>query len=308
MPSWVAVARGKRARPAFMAHWRAVDRRERKNGVLYRRIVLALPEVLSVERKCALVLEFTEWVTTLPDGRLPYLFAIHSKQSSSPNMHANTHAHIMFSERINDGIERSEAGWFSLAARRGSGDVRGAKKAQIFVQGISWLVGLRDTFEQLANRYLEEDGHEPNVCMKSFANRKLAQVPTKHVGWGRHREARGELNNAIRDVNEQKKSLAEMYAQLEQMKLEEAISEAAIDCHPTDESQDYIEGSGLTDADLLKGADEDLTHEEEDTVEHCEAERTVAADEEESWCESEGLPLADTNFDFDDSDFVTDAS
>ena len=87
-------------------YWAAADAHERANGRLYRQAGFALPRELNAA-------EHVEWATRfsehLPGAEwLPYTLAVHRGGQDG----GNPHAHLMFSERTNDGIERSAAQWF----------------------------------------------------------------------------------------------------------------------------------------------------------------------------------------------------
>lgn len=83
--------------------WQAADEFERANGSTYREIEIALPRELNEEQRLELVRDF---VTQEIGNKHPYSFAIHNPQASIDRVEQQ-HAHIMFSQRINDSIERS---------------------------------------------------------------------------------------------------------------------------------------------------------------------------------------------------------
>ena len=98
MPEW--------AKDDPHSYWEAADEHERANGRLYREIQFALPKELNEEQRRELASSFAASVTE--GERLPYTLAIHR---GGPNGE-NPHAHLMFSERPNDGIERGKEQWF----------------------------------------------------------------------------------------------------------------------------------------------------------------------------------------------------
>ena len=73
------------------------------------------------ERSCGLegeqielAREFARRLTCADNGeRLPYTLAVHRGKGENP------HAHLMISERANDGIERDAAQWFRALQRQG---------------------------------------------------------------------------------------------------------------------------------------------------------------------------------------------
>jgi hypothetical protein len=104
MPSWAE------EEPAEF--WEAADLYERANGRLYVNADFTLPLGLDRGEQVALAREFVDDLTG--DERLPYTMAIHAGLDADGVEH-NPHVHLMFSERQNDGIERSPKEWFRRA-------------------------------------------------------------------------------------------------------------------------------------------------------------------------------------------------
>ena len=92
MPEW--------AQDDPRSYWAAADEYERANGRLYREVQFALPKELSEAERRKAASSFAASADRSPE-RLPYTLAIHRGDGENP------HAHLMFSERANDGIERS---------------------------------------------------------------------------------------------------------------------------------------------------------------------------------------------------------
>jgi len=91
--------------PEWAAHnathfWQAADEHERVNGSAYREIEVALPRELTHGQRLELVQEFIE--QELGDKHA-YQFAIHMPKAALEK-NDQPHAHIMYSERIMDGI------------------------------------------------------------------------------------------------------------------------------------------------------------------------------------------------------------
>ena len=104
MPEWAKDDPG--------AYWAAADEHERANGRLYREIQFALPKELNEEQRRELASSFAASVTE--GERLPYTLAIHR---GGPNGE-NPHAHLMFSERPNDGSSAARSSGSSATTRR----------------------------------------------------------------------------------------------------------------------------------------------------------------------------------------------
>lgn len=84
-------------------YWDAADLFERANGRLYIAADFALPRDLDPDDQIELAHAFVQELTA--DRQLPYTLAIHAGRDRDGNEH-NPHAHLMISERQNDGIER----------------------------------------------------------------------------------------------------------------------------------------------------------------------------------------------------------
>ena len=88
------------------SYWEAADEHERVNGRLFREVEFALPRELNEGDQVELAREFASKLTSAGGERLPYTLAVHRGDGENP------HAHLMISERANDGIERSREQWF----------------------------------------------------------------------------------------------------------------------------------------------------------------------------------------------------
>ncbi|MEZ5448741.1 MAG: MobA/MobL family protein, partial [Thiolinea sp.] len=98
--------------PAWAVHnplvfWEAADTCERKNGSTYREHEIALPRELNPAQRLALV---QDWIQNEIGDRYAYQFALHTPIGSDGQ--AQPHAHLMFSERRLDGIERDPEQFF----------------------------------------------------------------------------------------------------------------------------------------------------------------------------------------------------
>ena len=189
MPEWAEDDPGK--------YWEAADKHERSNGRLYSEIQFALPKELDEVGRRDVASDFAAQLTG-PEN-LPYTMAIHRGGAEGEN----PHAHLMYSERGQDGIERSAEQWF----RRYNGkapETGGARKSRSAKAG-DWLENTRKAWEQTANQALERAGREERIDGRSLAERRdeayrsgdlvraaeLSREPNVHLGPSRHREGRG---------------------------------------------------------------------------------------------------------------------
>jgi hypothetical protein len=178
LPEW---ARGSAAR--FFA---AADEHERANGNTYREFELALPVELSDAQRGQLVREF---VAEQIGDRHAYAWAIHE-----PNGH-NPHVHIMFSERIVDGIERGPEQYFKRANVK-QPERGGHLKSDRFTSrdGPKEVEALRARWAEVQNAALERAGHTVRVDHRSLEAQGIDREATRHRGPAVSGiEARGEV-------------------------------------------------------------------------------------------------------------------
>jgi MobA/MobL family len=94
------------------------------------------------------------------------------------------HAHIMYSERIRDGIERDPEQYFKRYNAKNP-EKGGAKK---FSGGKSAnelkaeLLGLRERWADVQNKHLEKHGHNDRVDHRSLKDQGIDREPEKHLG------------------------------------------------------------------------------------------------------------------------------
>lgn len=175
MPAW--------AEHNSIAFWEAADEHERENGSAYREIEVALPRELNVEQRIELVEAF---VAQEIGSKHAYQWAIHTPKAALEGGE-QPHAHIMYSERIVDGIERDPDQYFKRynaknpdrggCQKASGGKARGALKEE--------LVACRQRWAELQNAHLERHGHVARVDHRSLADQGIARDPEKHLGPGR---------------------------------------------------------------------------------------------------------------------------
>ena len=156
MPEW--------AKDDPHSYWEAADEHERANGPLFREIQFALPKELNEGQRRELASGFAAGLTERE--RLPYTLAIHRGGPDGEN----PHAHLMISERANDGIERSREQWFrrynAKAPEKG-----GAKKSRTMMSR-EWVKDTREAWERAANEALERAGYGERIDHRSLAERR----------------------------------------------------------------------------------------------------------------------------------------
>ena len=188
------------------SYWKAADEHERANGSLFREITFALPKELNEGQRRELASGFAAGVTE--GERLPYTLAIHRGGPDGEN----PHAHLMISERANDGIERRREQWFrrynAKAPEKG-----GAKKSRAMMSR-EWVKDTREAWERAANEALERAGRGERIDRRSLAERRdvaeragdlkraaqLSREPNVHLGPERYRALRGGASATVQQA------------------------------------------------------------------------------------------------------------
>lgn len=155
------------------------DKHERKNGTAYREHILSLPREFSLEQQTKVVKSWIEKELK----NLPTAWAIHHVIASDGKL--QPHAHIMFSERINDGIERPAPQFFkrynSKNPERG-----GAKKSNLsatYTERKDELKAQRERWGEHLRAYCYEfdfDDLAPKIDMRNWRSKGL-QTPSKNI-------------------------------------------------------------------------------------------------------------------------------
>ena len=185
MPSW--------AQDDARDYWDAADLFERANGRLYLSADFALPRGLEPEDQIALAHSFAQELTRMNVCRTPW--PVHAGRDGDGREH-NPHAHLMISERRNDGVERSREHWFgranSVHPERG-----GAPKSRTF-HGRRWMEHARERWAELTNATLERCGRRERVDHRSYERQGIDREPGEHFGPGAaHVVARGQSHDRL---------------------------------------------------------------------------------------------------------------
>ena len=165
--------------------WHAADNYERKNGAAYRELEVALPNQLTHEQQVLLV----EKLIQKEIGSKAYEYAIHEPIASLGKV-PQPHVHLMYSDRIPDGIPRAASQHFSRFNRQNphlggcqkDGCGRGSAELR------SQVIEMRALWSKLANESLAEYGYTERVDHRSHSERGLTTKPARHLGQARIRE------------------------------------------------------------------------------------------------------------------------
>ena len=155
--------------------WQAADEHERVNGATYREIEIALPRELTPEQRRALVEDFVQQEIGMHHA---YQWAIHIPRAALEKGE-QPHAHIMYSERMSDGIERDPEQYFKRynAKTPGKG---GCKKDSAGTP--ERLQATRERVATLTNVHLARAGHTTTVDHRSLKAQGIDRLPEKHIG------------------------------------------------------------------------------------------------------------------------------
>lgn len=161
------------------AFWRAADVNERKNGSTYRECEVALPKELNTAQQIALVQSAIQSICP----NKPYQVAIHSPSASLGNG-SQPHFHLMYSDRVDDGIERGPAQHFRRfnPVNPHLGGCRKDSGGKTPTQLRDALKTLRAEFANLINNALAQNGHQVTVDHRSNKERGLETQPGRHLG------------------------------------------------------------------------------------------------------------------------------
>ena len=196
MPAWA----GEHGREYF----RAVDLHERANAVLFRQLEYSLPNEATKEDAEELCERFAR---TVAKNNHPFTVAIHTGKGGQ------LHAHFVWSDRINDGIDRTPETYFKKAnaidQERG-----GAFKSQE-PRDLTWVLGVRQTYADIINEWQLEHGMEATVDPRSYAEQGIEQIPTIHNGYGDKAKLNEAYNAEVRALNSERENLSEIDKEIE---------------------------------------------------------------------------------------------
>lgn len=170
--------------PAWAEHdpkifWQMADLHERKNGSTYREHIITLPRELNESQRLSLV---QDWIKQEIGEKYAYSFAIHNPIAMDGK--EQPHCHLMFSERLLDGIERDPEQFFKRfnsknpekggAKKDNTGLLDSVRKTLIKEQRNRWEVLCN---EHLAKAYEYVPEPPPEIDMRNWKAKGLDQKP-----------------------------------------------------------------------------------------------------------------------------------
>lgn len=156
--------------------WRAADRHERSNAAAYREQEIALPNELGNPQ----LIELAEAIVTQVAPNKPYQYAIHCTISSIGGVR-NPHLHLMYSDRIQDGIARSPQMTFARYNRQhpARGGARKDSGGRTRLELRDEVIGTRKKIADLQNQALLKYGHAAKMDHRSLRDRGIARSPER---------------------------------------------------------------------------------------------------------------------------------
>lgn len=154
--------------------WQMADEHERKNGSTYREHVIALPRELDEYERHELI---KDWIAQEIGEKHAYQYAIHNPPALDGG--EQPHAHIMFSERTIDDVERDPDQYFKRYNSKNP-EKGGAKKAntpKFSAERKEELKAMRDRWEKTCNAHLERAGYSYRISMKSLKEQGIEREP-----------------------------------------------------------------------------------------------------------------------------------
>ena len=149
--------------------WAAADKYERENGRTYRELEVSLPRELTEEQHIELI---ERLVKNTVGNRHAYTWAYHCPMAADGEK--NPHVHFMFTERENDGIERSKEQFFRRYNPKYP-EIGGAKKNRFFNSRL-FIHAIRKEWAATANYYMEELGLHIRIDERSYKEREINLV------------------------------------------------------------------------------------------------------------------------------------
>ncbi|WP_426701659.1 MobA/MobL family protein [Rhodanobacter sp. Col0626] len=165
--------------------WHLADLHERSNAAAFREHVVALPNELTAPQQVELVHSLLPALV----GPKPHRWAIHVPQSSLGNV-VNAHAHIVYSDRVADGIYRPPEQIFRRynRVRPEKGGLRKESGGMTPLEVRAKMKAMRKQCADIQNRLLAKYGHWARVDAGSLKEQGINRMPERHLGQARVRK------------------------------------------------------------------------------------------------------------------------
>ncbi len=154
--------------------WELAEQNERANANLYKEHIISLPRELTLEQNIALI---DDWIAKELKGQHYYNYAIHNPKAKDGL--EQPHCHLMFCERINDGIERTAEQYFKRYNSKNP-EKGGAKKANTGLTQAQLkqnLIEQRKRYGEVLQHHLNLANVDYVVDMRNWKERGLDEPP-----------------------------------------------------------------------------------------------------------------------------------
>lgn len=174
--------------------FKASDQYERKNGAAYRSMIFNLPKVLNPQQNIRLASNIARALAT----DKPYLLAVHANTSALSG-ESHPHCHLMVSDRLPDGIERTPEQTFSRynAKHPEKGGCKKDSGGKNRMEQRDWVIEQRKIVADHINDALAKNGFTERADHRSFRARGIKQKPEAYLGPARVRQMSDEDKKAI---------------------------------------------------------------------------------------------------------------
>ena len=144
--------------------WQASDDFERSNGNKYREHLITLPREFTPQERQALI---DDWIAQELGDKHAYSYAIHVPIATDGK--EQPHCHLMFSDRINDNVERPAPQYFKRYNSKNpqQGGCKKNNEPSTNSQRIKKLQNQKDRLQNLMNVRLAECGYQAEVDLLS---------------------------------------------------------------------------------------------------------------------------------------------
>lgn len=165
--------------------WRMASGHERINGAVYREHEIALPNELTR----AQLINLAERLVRELVGMKPYEYAIHAPDGRIGGI-SNPHIHLMYSDRVPDGISRSPEQTFSRFNKKQpeAGGCRKDSGGKSPLDLRNEVISTRKMIADLQNQALAEHGHHARVDHRTLREQGRQRRPERHMGQARVRD------------------------------------------------------------------------------------------------------------------------
>ncbi len=222
LPAW---AEGESAR-----FWTAADRYERANGATYREIEIALPRELNPAQRQELVLDF---IRQEIGERHAHQWAIHNPGAALAGGE-QPHAHLMYSERTIDGIDRDPTQYFKRYNDKHP-ELGGCRKDSAGTE--ERLLETRQRWAEVQNAHLQQHGHAARVNHRSLADQGIDRAPEQHLGGRRVRQLEPEQREALLERRDAENELLQSQRELGSLDLAQHLHELIVAAARREEEQ-----------------------------------------------------------------------